>query len=109
MRLFFAFGLLFALATPVRAENMAPPYCPWAPGNPAVCAGREVCKTRVHGKACALYCNVNPYDVVCGDVYRRDGDDGSNPSDLSDAAGPHGYCYMFPNDISCQGGLPWDQ
>lgn len=87
-------------------------YCAWAPREPGVCQARTACKSNPQGSVCARYCNVNPYDVVCGDSYRPHNpgsrqNDGNSPYPWARSRG--GFCDQNPGHIACQHGVWWDR
>lgn len=80
-------------------------YCAWSPRHPEICAARAACHPNPRNRVCARYCVVNPYDVICGEVYHQPYQ--ASPPSYGDSPYPWarsggGFCAQNPGHIACQ-------
>ena len=79
--------------------------CAWSPHHPEVCAARASCAGNPATPQCAVYCEVNPRDVICGEVYQkplRPTAPYYNDSPYPWARSGGGFCNINPGNIACQ-------
>jgi hypothetical protein len=110
----FAFSFIFVAGASFADEQIQMPLnrttatkltvrCAWAPHDSSVCRARASCIGHPQNRRCAKYCNVNPYDVVCGDFYHQ-APQASEPSEGTPYpwAQSGTFCQEYPYHSVCR-------